>query len=257
MALNLGKQIGPLPAGAWLGVVGGGLVLAYFINKRQSAGSGDEVPALSDPDSDVGVGGGQFQYEPIQTVTPDVDTPPDDNNGWGIKAKNYLIGQGFAPNVAINVVEKFLAGMQLAANEKLIIDVALLKLGSPPEPIAPTDDVPTAPPTTPSTPGTSKPMGRPVVRATPVRRGVRFTWTYAGGPIAGFSVSVVDLSTKKKVVSRPEVSKATKSLTWTAPASWTHKYRHKVQITVVPFTGGFGRTHKYGPGASASATPTI
>jgi hypothetical protein len=262
MGLNLGKQIGPLPAGAWLGVVGGGLAIAYFINKKQAASdSSANAPAsLVDPDSATGVGGGQFQYEPIQTVpAPDTDALPEDNVGWGNKASNWLVGQGFPAVTAQNAINKYLASMPLSTNERFMVDMAIAHFGVPPEPLSPTDDSPTAP-TTPTVPATPAAKPPPVTGLTahPLRRSVNFTWNYNGPPIGGFQMSIKDLRTGKWLLRNKLISAKSRSYRWAAPGSWNARNKGKVQIWIVPFKGGFTVKNKnYGDGRGASAAPII
>lgn len=71
--LDLGKQIGPLPLGAWIAVVAGGFAVSYYIS--QVRGPEAEVPEevlVAEPG--VGTGGGQFIYEPPTVV----ETPPEE-----------------------------------------------------------------------------------------------------------------------------------------------------------------------------------
>lgn len=55
LAASLGKQVGPMPLGAWLLVGAGGLYMAY----RRSAGGGSDTPASDPVDSEgLPTGGG-------------------------------------------------------------------------------------------------------------------------------------------------------------------------------------------------------
>lgn len=255
--MNLGKQIGPLPMGGWLVVIAGGLAVGYFINKRQAAASA-EPAATTDPDSDVGVGGGQFQYDPITTV-PNPETPvEDDNVAWGKKAVNYLTGLGYPGTFAQNVVAKFLSAEVLTASEKLLIDQAIVRFGSPPEPIAPVEGTPNQPvPPTPK-PVIPAPTG---VTARPLRRAVQYTWGWPKGApaIAGFRLTVKNLSTGRIVVTK-NLSVTARSYRYTVPASMNKKTRATMQVYVRAFRGGFATPDskkQFGPGAGASAAPII
>lgn len=248
--LNLGKQVGPLPLGAWIAVVGGGLVIAYFVNKRQQANA-EEPPVLTSPDSDVGVGGGQFQYDPIQTLPTEPAAPaePDDNAAWGRKAINYLQSLGFAGNVAQNTISKFLSGMPLNATEKGMLDIALLRFGSPPEPIAPTDDVPTPPVITPPT--STPPPAPSGVGITQSRRVNTLVWTFPNNiPIGGFLLKITDLKTHHSKT----VMLGAKTRNYRHPASpaWTNKTAGTQQYYIRAFKGGFTANKVYGPGVTVS-----
>lgn len=253
MGLNLGKQIGPLPAGAWLGVVGGGLALGYFINKRQgNASTEDEQPVLTDPNSDVGVGGGQFQYDPIESVPNPAPPEDNDNAAWGRKGVNYLTSLGYAGTYAQNVMNKFLAGVALTPAEKLLIDQVILRFGSPPEPTAPVDETPNIP--TPGTPP-STPVKLPAVTGLAVRQSTRvntLVWQYKGPVIGGFHLLIKDLKTghTKEVL----IGQASRSYRHSASPAWTKRSAGKQQYTLRPFRGGFTAKKTYGPAITVSAT---
>ena len=166
MDFDLGKKLGPLPMGVWIAVIVGGLGLGYFINKNMAAGSTEE-PSGSGVDEGVGTGG----LVPVPWNPPD-DTEeepsgPTDNAAWGNLAVLYLQGLGYKPTDVDNAVRKYLSGMPLSVKENAWLSQALLKLGPPPEPIAPVDvpeppedntNIPKPKPpvvVTPSTPGWS------------------------------------------------------------------------------------------------------
>lgn len=254
--LNLGKQVGPLPAGAWLGVVGGGLAIAYFINKRQAASDSTAQQSLVDPESATGVGGGQFQYDPIQTVPTPETTTPEDNVSWGNKAANWLVSQGYAATVAQNAINKYLASLQLNDNERIMVDAAILHFGVPPEPLSPNDDSPTPPPTAkPPATSAAKPPPVGMLLAHAQRHAVNFTWTYGNTPIGGFQVSIKDLRTGRWLMHDKPIAARARSFRWGAPGSWNARNKGKVQIWVVPFKGGFAAKKTFGDGRGASATP--
>lgn len=160
--LNLGKQVGPLPLGAWIAVVAGGLGIAFLINRNQSASSDD---SFTDPDSDVGQGGGQIIYDPPTNVESP-DTGPADNAEWARQGVSFAIGKGFNPGVSWNALQKFISGEQLNAQEQEIVNAVILGVGPPPEPISPVDEVP-QPPNTPPTKPPTKPPVTPIPRPTP------------------------------------------------------------------------------------------
>lgn len=141
--MDLGKKVGPLPLGGWIIVVGAGLVIGYIVNKN--AGKKADTPT-TDPNSDVGTGGGSFL--PISPPSEPTETDPETNQAWGQKAIKWLIAQSIDSVVANNAVTKFLSGMTLDAQESAAIAMALGHFGPPPEGVsAPPDDP------TPKTPG--------------------------------------------------------------------------------------------------------
>lgn len=155
--LNLGKQVGPLPLGAWIAVVAGGLGIAFMINRNQKA---SDDGSFIDPDSDVGQGGNQLIYDPPTNV-PAPDTKPTDNAEWARQGTAHAIGLGFNPGVSWNALQKFISGEQLNGQEQEIVNRVIRDLGPPPEPISPVDTVPQPPNTPPTKPDTPKPIPRP------------------------------------------------------------------------------------------------
>lgn len=178
MALNLGKQYGPLPLGGWVAVVIGGLGIGYFINRSQGSGTGEpesETPA----GESSGAGGGQFIYEPPATGETPSNTVTD-NLTWAKKAKDYLAAlPGVDAVQAANAIERYLSGMSLSNAERALVNLAIAQFGNPPEGVTPVDDTPPVvkPPTTPTP--TIKPRIRLTIRNHPatVRRGASAAFT--------------------------------------------------------------------------------
>lgn len=142
--LDLGKQVGPLPLGGWIAVVAGGLGIAYFINRNQTS---NEAVQLTE--SGTGTGGGQFVYEPPQEGQQPLEE--NNNDAWGRKATNWLIGRGNPPGLADNAIRKYLSSEELDAQEQALVDQALVEFGAPPEPLAPVREIehPPEPPAKP------------------------------------------------------------------------------------------------------------
>lgn len=155
MALDLSKQIGPLPAGAWIIVVGAGLGISYFAF-RGKGGSGTQTPPLVDPGT--GVGGGGFE-----TVTPPpasgVAPAPKTNEEWAKMCIDWLIAQGYDSTVSDSALRKYLVNEKLSTQEWALVRIALGHFGSPPVPLPPNPNVPPwtwplEPAPSPSEPGT-------------------------------------------------------------------------------------------------------
>ena len=139
-SLDLGKQIGPLPLGAWIVVVGGGLGIAYYT--RRDSGPPVEV---EDTGSDPGVGTGAVGgWTP---TTPGEQAPvagaPTTNEEWAVQATRFLIASNYDPINADSAVRNYVSGSSLSVSETALIAVALARFGPPPQVL---------PPGTPSTP---------------------------------------------------------------------------------------------------------
>jgi hypothetical protein len=139
--LDLGRQIGPLPLGAWLGVGAGGLGIAYVINRRQPSSS--LVPVA---ERGVGEGGGQFIYDPPQSGSPGGSDIEMTNEVWSRQALNWLISQGHDPTTADNALRKYLRSENLSVRENALINLVLLRFGAPPESPGPPTTGPETPP---------------------------------------------------------------------------------------------------------------
>lgn len=166
-SIDLGKQVGPLPLGAWIAVVGGGLAIAYW---QRNAGASEEPEIVEDVSGDEGVGEGPgWTYVPPTPGDAAPGVKYDSNEAWGQAAINWLIAQGYPPGVASSAITKGLSGgvdiegNKMSIQEWALWQIALRQFGSPPYPVnvqppksTPGPVTPTNPP--PATnPGTSKP----------------------------------------------------------------------------------------------------
>lgn len=133
--LDLGKMIGPLPLGAWLGTVGGGLALMAYQRSRSAVepASSGATEYAEDTSVPSGVGTGGWTYTPPgDTSADDVSGEPETNESWGRKAVNGLIALGYDPAVSDSAVRKYLEGGNMGAKEYALVTVALGKYGAPP-----------------------------------------------------------------------------------------------------------------------------
>jgi LysM repeat protein len=186
---GLGKKVGPLPVGVWIAVVGGGLVLAYFMNR-----SNGSAPAASDSTGDfgsatgaTGTGGSSVwaaNQPPGSSTTPMIST----NVQWSQAAGNYLLTTGADPVLVDNAMRKYLFNQPLSQAEQAVIGAAIKQFGLPPEPLPPPAGD-TAPPQggTDTTPPPA--AGAPTVTATPLGNGqVRVDWSYSGTDVTSWTV---------------------------------------------------------------------
>lgn len=174
MALDLGKQVGPLPLGAWVAVVGVGLGIAYYT--RNMSGP---AKVVDDTSGTPGVGeGGSGQW--VQLGAPNVPTTPtiQTNEEWGVAASNYLISHGYPPVISAQAVRKYLTGVKLSPQEFTLIGEVLIKLGSPPQQIPFVEDD-TPPNTTPPPDTTTPPSDGALPAPQNFRQGDSVQWTFA------------------------------------------------------------------------------
>jgi hypothetical protein len=171
--IDLGKQVGPLPLGAWVAVVGAGLGVALY-TRRQSQGAGDPT-VVEDTSGVPGVGTGVNGMWTDVTPVPPSDTPTvyADNDAWGRAAIDRLIADGYPSAQVYSAITKALAGgvgdNQLSVTEFAIWARALVLMHTPPTPVGVPAPSPTGPPgTTP--PPTTKPGLKYVVQIHQIAR---------------------------------------------------------------------------------------
>ncbi len=159
MALDLGKMYGPMPLGAWMAVVGGGVGIALW---SRGQGGGGEPEIVDDTSGVPGVGeGGNPDWEVTTPTAPPGNVAPtiQTNDQWAVAAINYLIASGYDATVAHSAISKAINSEALSAQEWVMWRMALMKLGSLPDPIpGPTQKAPVPGPVTPTPkPPTPKP----------------------------------------------------------------------------------------------------
>lgn len=162
--MDLGKQVGPLPLGAWIVVVAGGLGIALYTSRQKV-----EEPETVDETGDVGVGPSGFtQLVPVTQPTEN-ETGPTTNEEWARIAIDGMIGRGYPAALVNSAITKALMGgtdyegKKMSVQEWSIWQLALLYYGTPPQPVnvPPPVDVPgpVIPPTNP--PPTNPPPTKP------------------------------------------------------------------------------------------------
>jgi hypothetical protein len=184
MALDLGKQVGPLPLGAWLAVVGAGVGLAAF-SKRAADAPPEPMEDVGGVPG-VGEGPGWTAVPPPVTMPGGVAPEPETNEEWARAAVTWLIAQGYNPAVADSAVRKYMAEERMSAQEYALIMLALARLGPPPILLGPPIF---GPPTQPKPkPAPKKPNPRPGPRKPPAPRPrVRYYVVKRGDTLSGIA----------------------------------------------------------------------
>lgn len=128
--LDLGKQIGPLPLGAWLVVVGTGVGVAVWARGPGSGTAEDAAPVVDEWSSTgTGVTGQWVDVTPPPPQGPD---PVTDNDEWGRQAVQWLIAEGYDPAMSQSAIAKALQERRLSVREYALWWAALRKFGPPP-----------------------------------------------------------------------------------------------------------------------------
>lgn len=164
---DLGKMVGPLPLGAWVAAVGGSLVVATLVRRRQAAAA-DDVPVLTS---------GQVPYpydpQPLQPATyggvwglagapsgPPATPTINTNTDWERAASTVLIGKGYEAYATQQALRAYLRGLDpLTPQQQAIVEAALQQVGLPPQP--PTAVPPAPPPTNPAPTTPTTPIPNP------------------------------------------------------------------------------------------------
>lgn len=120
----LGHKIGPMPAGAWIALVAGGLGIAYYTRTHSSSAAVVD-PGTQELDNTV-TGTSAAAY--TGAGAGDITT----NDQWATKAVTYLISQGASGTVADGAVRNYLDGNTLTASQTALIDLVLAAFGPPP-----------------------------------------------------------------------------------------------------------------------------
>jgi hypothetical protein len=186
---DLSKQVGPLPLGAWIAVVAGGLGIAWYMNRNQ------KEPTTTLADSDVGTGGGQqLTYDAPTTIATESKVI-ETNDEWARAAFNWLRSEGKDPIASDSMVRKVLAGETLTQQETGLYALVIVAIGPPPIPLPPIPAPVLPTPPAPAAPGTPT---LSVVMPTTVKRGggvgIRMA-TRVDGKARGYQFVVIDSHT--------------------------------------------------------------
>lgn len=132
---DLGKMYGPLPLGAWLAVLAGGLGLALYTRNQNQAPitNPDLMPEDTGTTPGVGVGGsGQWT-----NVTPPANGTGDTNSAstndeWGVMVITKMTALGYPAGPVASAITKYLNQGQLDSQEYPIVTETIRRFGVPP-----------------------------------------------------------------------------------------------------------------------------
>lgn len=145
----LRKEVGPLPVGGWLIVVGAGLAFAYWRKRNLPTSTNTPATDTAEPlftnDTIGNIGGLLALMNKGQTG---IDTQTyTDNTSWYQQAVRLLVGRGNNPNLVDNALRKYMQGQALNESESAIKELAIQLLGP----------IPLPPPPPSTEPGPSQP----------------------------------------------------------------------------------------------------
>jgi hypothetical protein len=128
----LTQQIGPLPGGAWIAVVGGGLAIG-FLGRRNRTAAQAAVPATTAQDQSSQ---GAVQYVGPGTGVTSMGTPrAATNEEWASQAVGYLIAKGAVASRATNAISHILfpdSANPTSPEDSAIYNMAVAGVGPPP-----------------------------------------------------------------------------------------------------------------------------
>lgn len=156
---SLSKKVGPMPLGAWMLAIGGGLGIAVYM--RRHAAAAPAAPAGTD--TSTWNQGGNTATDPgagnlgAGGTTITGPTRPTTNDEWLTLAVDNLTAGGKASGSIVNfALSTWLSGASINEQQRAIVDMAIRALGNPPIPPPPSPNAPPPKPTVP--PRTVPPM---------------------------------------------------------------------------------------------------
>ncbi len=131
MGLNLKEQAGPLPVGAWIAVVAGGLGVGFLGRRKRQQPTAQPT---AQPIDSAPISGFRPAIQESSNAVPNAMTYKT-NDEWAKGAINALIGHGYDPATATNAINFYLypsSDHSTSAQEAAAIGAAILYVGSPP-----------------------------------------------------------------------------------------------------------------------------
>lgn len=238
--LDLGKQVGPLPLGMWLLVGGGGLFVAYKVNKGIANRAATPDPSTQQlTETGVGTGGNQLVYDPPQSAsTTDTAT----NDSWGRNVTNWLVSTGTDPTAADQAVRKYLAGNALSLTERAMLNLAIAQFGVPPQSLPPGEEQPDPDPAPTTDVAPHAPVG---VRVAPATRRNDVVWSHDGQNVTHFFVQAKVRASGSTITARVGAYPLPNTYVWSHFLDGSINTNYTVDYLVVAWNnntmGGEGR----------------
>lgn len=135
--MNLSEQVGPLPLGAWIGVVAGGIGIGYLGRRKRTAatGGGQAAPVPADT-APWQSSQGAVSYAGPGTGVTTMGTPKyATNEEWAAAAAAYLIGRGALGSRATNALSHVLypdPSHPTTSDDSALYNAAAAGIGLPP-----------------------------------------------------------------------------------------------------------------------------
>lgn len=140
----LRKEVGPLPVGGWLIVIGAGLTFAYWRKRNLATSTNTPESEISPLLTDQTIGNIGGLLAALNKGQTGVDTQTyTDNTSWYQQATRLLIGRGNSPDLVDNALRKYMQGQPLSSAETAIKELALQLVGPIPSPPPPPSTEPT------------------------------------------------------------------------------------------------------------------
>lgn len=148
---TLKEQAGPLPIGAWLAVVAGGLGISFLARRKKAATATAAQPSGQTDSSQPGaIYGGSFPAMTGTSTLPAAATFGS-NEEWIRAASTALVGLGYDPVAVSNALNAYMYPTSAHApttQETALVSIAIRAIGGPPSlpstylPVAPTTPIP-------------------------------------------------------------------------------------------------------------------
>jgi hypothetical protein len=132
----LSQQIGPLPGGAWVGLIGGAVGVSYLARRKRTAtAAAVSVPATTAQDQSS-LGAVQYADALGSGTTSYGTAKPATNEEWATQAVAYLVGNGLSTaSKATNAISHVLypdAANPTSPEDSALYNSVVGKIGPPP-----------------------------------------------------------------------------------------------------------------------------